>query len=171
MTVDTEVDISLHYGAELSGVDEDPGGWIPVTIRANGVYICGNGDPSNGVVGEGGYVVSEMLNSIISLGEGEKSVIEFSYHPFWIILCPEGEDSIGIYASSTHKGTTDLSERLEIDQSANISRTSWKTEVVNTAEEFITTIPEINPELEDHKLLEKISDQVSLVEDCDVTYD
>lgn len=155
-----EVEIALHYDTDLSGVYADPAGWIPVTVRIDDCYICGSGEPSDGTVGEGGYVLSELLDSVRSVEKGDSANVEFSYHPFWIVLRSIDEDTMAIHGSSTYGGIEHPNKRLEINRSTELSKEAWREEVVETTKEFIEKVSRSNPALKNHELVERLSDKV-----------
>ena len=156
-----EFDFNKKY-RERVVTENAPDSWIEIIISLNSTYIYS--DKREGVTGFACAAVRQFLDSVDSVLADERHVIEFEFGPSWLALDPRDRDSISVVQCTTLRRAENPSERRDIFTPYPVTKQAWITGVLKAAKEFHERVLELNPELEDRKVLKQIREKIAAAE-------
>lgn len=157
--------IELHYSGKYENkvINEDePDSWIEISISVGDTYIYGNSE--SGVTGFACGAIISFLDSVEAIIENRQYIVEFEYGPTWLALDPLDDDTINVAKSVTLKGAKNPRERLEVDTSRQVKKGAWIDAVLEAARRFYDIVVDLNPELKNREVMEKIRTEIEGVE-------
>jgi len=137
--------------------DDEPDQWITVSVKVGDTQIYGN---AGGVRGFAWAFIDNLLDSIESVNDGERKVIEFEYGPTWLIIEPYNSDSVNIARCTVPQGREDPEKRLDIDSSQLVYKQVWINEVLHVAKEFYAKTTQHNPDLANKTIMEDLNKRI-----------
>ncbi|WP_143117677.1 hypothetical protein [Halomicrobium zhouii] len=157
--------ISFHIDREYQRLvekNQSPDTWLGTSIRVGDTFVVG--DEKSGPKGSGCGVVLQLLESVRSILEGERYIVEFENGPSWVVIEPQANGSVQITRSVTWEGTTNPDKRLEIDTSRIVTAQAWIQAVRKSAQQFHEAIIDEFPELADSDEMEQVRTEIDVVD-------
>ena len=150
------VSIGLDYSHKYlqSVEDGEPDKWINISIKVGETHLYG---AAGGVRGFAWGFVDALLDSIDSINKDERHIIELEYGPTWLIIEPNGSDSVNVARCTVPQGRENPEKRLDIDKSQPVYKQVWINEVLRVAEEFYSKTTQHNPELTNKRTIKDLN--------------
>lgn len=158
--------ITFHYDSEYRrrvSDEQNPDGWIEVSIAVGGTYIWGGSN--SGVTGFACGIVLNLLDSVDAVLSDTRQIIEFEFGPSWLVVEPWDDEAVNVAKSSTLMGARNPDDRLDIDTSCPVSQEAWIEEVITTARDFHETVIAMNPSLRDREVMKQIREEIDRAEE------
>ena len=150
-----------EYREKVSKEDR-PNSWIDIAISVNDTYLYGSNE--EGVTGSACLAVLDFLESVEPVLDSTQYIIELGFGPTWLALYPQDDHTVEVAKRITLKEAKERADLREVETARTVTEQAWAEAVLDAAHTFHDTVVDLNPSLEEQKVMQQIRTEIDRVE-------